>query len=66
MKNDYTGAALRDIARKIKPSENEVKHLLEKAIDNVIAGLICNFITGMAKGTDIWAAEIVLLKRKAE
>ena len=45
---------------KLSLSENEVKHLLEKAIDNVIADGYVTFITGMAKGTDIWAAEIVL------
>ena len=49
---------------KLSLSENEVKHLLEKAIDNVIADGYVTFITGMAKGTDIWAAEIVLEKKK--
>ncbi len=38
--------------------------LLEKAIDNAIADGYVTFITGMAKGTDIWAAEIVLKKRR--
>lgn len=49
---------------KLSLSENEVKHLLEKAIDNAIADGYVTFITGMAKGTDIWAAEIVLEKKK--
>ena len=44
---------------KLSLSENEVKHLLEKAIDNAIADGYVTFITGMAKGTDIWAVEIV-------
>ncbi|MFR6448175.1 MAG: hypothetical protein ACLUO6_12150 [Ruminococcus sp.] len=48
---------------KLSLSENEVKHLLEKAIDNAIADGYVTFITGMAKGTDIWAAEIVLEKK---
>ena len=47
---------------KLSLSENEVKPLLEKAIDNAIADGYVTFITGMAKGTDIWAAEIVLEK----
>ena len=34
---------------KLSLSENEVKHLLEKAIDNVIADGYVTFIKGMAK-----------------
>lgn len=49
---------------KLSLSENEVKPLLEKAIDNAIADGYVTFITGMAKGTDIWAAEIVLEKKR--
>ena len=49
---------------KLSLSENEVKHLLEKAIDNAIEDGYVTFITGMARGTDIWAAEIVLEKKK--
>lgn len=49
---------------KLSLYENEVKPLLEKAIDNAIADGYVTFITGMAKGTDIWAAEIVLEKKK--
>ena len=49
---------------KLSLSENEVKHLLEKAIDNAIADGYVTFITGMAKGTDIWAVELCL-KRKS-
>lgn len=49
---------------KLSLSESEVKPLLEKAIDNAIADGYVTFITGMAKGTDIWAAEIVLEKKK--
>lgn len=56
----FTGHRL----EKLSLSENEVKHLLEKAIDNAIADGYVTFITGMAKGTDIWAAEIVLEKKK--
>ena len=37
---------------------------MEKAIDNAIADGYVTFITGMAKGTDIWAAEIVLEKKR--
>ena len=45
-------------------SENEIKILLEKAIDNAIANGYSTFITGMAPGTDIYAAEIVPEKKK--
>lgn len=49
---------------KMELGENEIKPLLEKAIDNAIADGYVTFITGMARGTDIWAAEIVLKKKK--
>ena len=44
--------------------EKEIKPLLEKAIDDAIADGYVTFITGMAMGTDIWAAEIVLKRKK--
>ena len=49
---------------KLSLSEAEVKPLLEKAIDTAIENGFTTFITGMAPGVDIWAAEIVLKKRK--
>ena len=49
---------------KLNYSESEIKPFLEKAIDNAIADGYVTFITGMEKGTDIWAAEIVLEKKK--
>ena len=49
---------------KLQYSEREIKLLLEKAIDDAIAAGYVTFITGMAPGTDIWAAEIVLEKKK--
>ncbi len=36
---------------------------MEKAIDTAIGNGFTTFITGMAQGIDIWAAEIVLQKR---
>ena len=67
MKNDYNRCCFTGHRpEKLSLSENEVKHLLEKAIDNAIADGYVTFITGMAKGTDIWAAEIVLEKKKTE
>ncbi len=45
---------------KMELGEKEIKPLLEKAIDKAIENGYVNFITGMAMGTDIWAAEIVL------
>ena len=44
--------------------EKEIKPLLEKAIDDAISKGFVTFITGMALGTDIWAAEIVLDRKK--
>ena len=49
---------------KMELGEKEIKPLLEKAIDEAIANGYVTFITGMAMGTDIWAAEIVLERKK--
>ena len=45
---------------KLNQTENEIEQLLEKAIDEAIRIGCTTFITGMAMGVDIWAAEIVL------
>lgn len=49
---------------KLDIGEKEVKPLLEKAIDDAIEDGYVTFITGMATGTDIWAGEIVLERKK--
>lgn len=49
---------------KIELGEEKVKFLLEKAIDRAIADGYVTFITGMAMGTDIWAGEIILERKK--
>lgn len=49
---------------KIDLNEKQAKELLEKAIDYAISQGFITFITGMAMGVDIWAAEIVLDRRK--
>lgn len=49
---------------KLDYSESEIKPLLETAVDNAISDGYVTFITGMAEGVDIWAAEIVLEKKK--
>ena len=49
---------------KMKIGEKEIKPLLEKEIDEAIADGYVTFITGMAMGTDIWAAEIVLERKR--
>ena len=51
---------------KLSISEREVKTALQKEIRLAIADGINVFITGMAPGVDIWAAEIVLELRKKE
>ena len=48
---------------KLKQSESKIRYALEKEIRTVIADRFVVFISGMARGTDIWAAEIVLLLR---
>lgn len=48
---------------KMQQTEAEVIPLLETAIDNAISEGFRTFITGMARGTDIWAARIVLERR---
>ena len=49
---------------KLDYSESEIKSLLETAVDNAISDGYVTFITGMAEGVDIWAAEIVLERKK--
>lgn len=48
---------------KLKQDEQTIKRSLAKAVDQAIARGFTTFITGMAQGTDIWAAEIVLVRR---
>ena len=50
---------------KLKQDEQTIKRSLAAAIDQAIARGFTTFITGMAQGTDIWAAEIVLDRRSA-
>lgn len=50
---------------KLKQDEQTIKRALATAIDQAIARGFTTFITGMAQGTDIWAAEIVLDRRRA-
>jgi len=45
---------------KLQATETEVKKILAEAIANAYTDGICTFITGMARGVDIWAAELVL------
>ena len=49
---------------KLNISEQEAKRLLTIAIRNAIFAGYRTFITGMAKGIDIWSAEIVLEFKK--
>ena len=48
---------------KLHISEHIAKSLLEKAIDEAIKDNFTIFISGMARGIDMWAAEIVLEKK---
>ena len=50
---------------KLHYPEKQVKALLREQIEKAIEDGFTTFITGMARGIDLWAAEIVLeLKRK--
>ena len=49
---------------KLNLSEKEVKDKLRDAIRKSIADGYTTFISGMARGVDMWAAEIVLEERK--
>ena len=50
---------------KLRRSEREIRAKLENEIQKAIQDGYVTFITGMARGVDIWAAEIVLqLKRE--
>ena len=51
---------------KLSASEKEVKAALQKEIRLAITERINVFISGMAPGVDIWAAEIVLELREKE
>ena len=49
---------------KLNTSEKEVKAALREQIDQAVHDGLTVFITGMARGVDLWAAEIVLEQRK--
>ena len=48
---------------KLGISEHKAKELLSNAVDVMIEKGYTTFISGMAQGIDMWAAEVVLLKR---
>lgn len=50
---------------KMRRSETEIMTLLAQAIHAAIRDGFDSFISGMARGVDIWAAEIVLRLREA-
>ena len=49
---------------KLRLDETAVRTILGNAIDAAIANGFVTFISGMARGVDIWAAEIVLERKK--
>ena len=49
---------------KLQTSEQVIKHELEKEIRQAIADGFTVFISGMARGVDLWAAQIVLKLRE--
>ena len=50
--------------QKLERSERAIKKDLERAIQGAISSGFTTFITGMAYGVDLWAAEIVLRLRE--
>ena len=51
---------------KLKRSEEEIKNGLEEAILKAVHDGYTSFITGMARGVDIWAGQIVLRLRQSK
>jgi uncharacterized phage-like protein YoqJ len=49
---------------KLSRSEKEIKETLRSEINLAVQAGFTVFITGMARGVDLWAAEIVLKQRK--
>lgn len=49
---------------KLNASEEEIKKSLTRAIENALAAGKRTFITGMSRGTDIYAGELVLRYRE--
>ena len=49
---------------KLKQSETEIKAALSEAIDQAIQRGFRTFITGMAQGVDLWAAELVVERKQ--
>ncbi|MGI6195572.1 MAG: hypothetical protein ACOYIO_00605 [Eubacteriales bacterium] len=49
---------------KLGVSEARAKALLKSAIQQAISDGYVTFISGMARGIDLWAAEIVIEERK--
>ena len=50
---------------KLGISEYKAKELISKAVDIMIEKGYTTFISGMAQGVDMWAAEVVLSKRES-
>ncbi len=50
---------------KLKRSEEDIKNSLEDAILKAVRDGYTTFITGMARGVDIWAGQIVLISRQS-
>ena len=49
---------------KLTVDEAELRKGLESAIDDAIAAGFRTFISGMSRGTDLWAAAIVLSRKR--
>lgn len=49
---------------KLQTEEHMIRAKLEHEIDAAISDGFCTFISGMARGVDLWAAEIMLEKRR--
>ena len=48
----------------LKRNETQVKEALERAIEAAVSRGFTHFISGMARGVDLWAAQLVLELKK--
>lgn len=62
---EYTACFTGHRPEKMGRSEQEVKALLNREIDRAVGDGFDTFITGMARGVDLWAAELIV-ERKNE
>ena len=61
---EYTACFTGHRPEKMGRSEQEVKALLNRDIDRAVGDGFDTFITGMARGVDLWAAELIVERKQ--